>query len=116
MTVVFVAPDDSDEEDLANCEGDEHLKYQFITEETEHRPTRPQATNSSSSDRETIHRLKDLNVSNGAERRAMTTTNDQTDTASIDSNHRSSDGPSVIDRYLKHQRQYLPLKRSDSKE
>lgn len=89
MTVVFVAPDDSDDEDLANCEGDEHLKYQFITEETEHRPTRPLTTNSSSSDRETIHRLKDFNASNGAaEKRPMATTNDQTDTASIDSNHR----------------------------
>jgi len=33
MTVMFVAPDDSDEEDLANCEENNHLKYKFITDE-----------------------------------------------------------------------------------
>jgi len=57
---------------------------------------------------------------------------DGSDTTSIDSNQRYliqisisdsfffnvfyRDGPSVIDRYLKHTRQYLPVKRTDSKE
>jgi len=31
MTVIFVTPDDSDEEDLSN----NNLKYKFITDETE---------------------------------------------------------------------------------
>jgi len=35
MTVMFVAPDDSDEEDLANCEENNHLKYKFTTDEPE---------------------------------------------------------------------------------
>jgi len=35
MTVIFVAPDDSDEENLSNCEENNHLKYKFITNETE---------------------------------------------------------------------------------
>ena len=33
MTVIFVAPDESDEEELANCEENNHLKYKFITDE-----------------------------------------------------------------------------------
>ena len=36
MTVVFVAPDDSDDEELSNCDENNHLKYKFITNETEH--------------------------------------------------------------------------------
>ncbi len=36
MTVVFVAPDDSDDEDLQNCDVENHLKYKFITDEIEH--------------------------------------------------------------------------------
>ena len=35
MTVVFVAPDDSDEEELANCEEKSHLKYKFFNDENE---------------------------------------------------------------------------------
>lgn len=35
MTLIFVAPDDSDEENLSNCEENNHLKYKFITNETE---------------------------------------------------------------------------------
>jgi hypothetical protein len=31
MTVIFVAPDESDEEELANCEANNHMKYKFIT-------------------------------------------------------------------------------------
>ncbi len=31
MTVIFVAPDESDEEELTNCESSDHLKYKFIT-------------------------------------------------------------------------------------
>jgi hypothetical protein len=35
MKVIFIAPDDNDDEDLSNCEENKHLKYQFITDETE---------------------------------------------------------------------------------
>jgi hypothetical protein len=31
MTVIFVAPDESDEEELTNCEANNHMKYKFIT-------------------------------------------------------------------------------------
>jgi hypothetical protein len=67
MTVVFVAPDDSDDEELSNCEENNHLKYKFITDETEHIPKQKD-----------IDSLRDLTISNG----------EQTDTASIDSNQR----------------------------
>ena len=30
MTLVFVAPDDSDDEDLSNCEQNNHLNYKFF--------------------------------------------------------------------------------------
>lgn len=135
MTVVFVAPDDSDDEDLSNCDVENNLKYKFITNETEHN-RHSQPNNSSSSDIETIRRIKDLSMSNGNERKNALEQADGTDTASIDSNQRYlikififsflsfgfllfvfyRDGPSVIDRYLKHTRQYLPVKRTDSKE
>ncbi|CAF2385385.1 unnamed protein product [Rotaria sp. Silwood2] len=110
LTVVFVAPDDSDDEDLTNCEVDNHLKYKFITDETEHN----QVNNFSSSDIESIHRMKDLSISNGIQRKSIPEQTDGTDTASIDSYQR--DGPSVIDRYIKHTQQYLPVKRTDSKD
>lgn len=111
MTVVFVAPDDSDDEELSNCDVDNHLKYKFITEETEHNPR-----NLSSSETESIRRVGSLSTANGnnSERRRNLEQIDRTDTASIDSNQK--DGPSVIDRYLKHTRQYLPVKRTDSKD
>jgi hypothetical protein len=87
MTVVFVAPDDSDDEDLSNCEPDQHLKYKFITDETEHK-RRGQPTNSSSNDTESIRRLKDLTVSNSNERKYALEHMDGMDTASIDSTQR----------------------------
>ena len=87
MTVVFVAPDDSDDEDLANCEPENHLKYKFITDETEHRP-RLQPTNSSSSDIESIRRVKDLTVANGNDRKHSREQMDAAETASLDSNQR----------------------------
>ncbi|CAF0811791.1 unnamed protein product [Rotaria sp. Silwood1] len=110
LTVVFVAPDDSDDEDLTNCGVDNHLKYKFITDETEHN----QVKHSSSSDIESIHRIKDLSISNGNQRKSILEQTDGTDTASVDSYQR--DGPSVIDRYIKHTQQYLPVKRTDSKD
>jgi ribosomal protein L18 len=113
LTVVFVAPDDSDEENLSNFDADNHLKYKFITDETEHNRHR-KPTNSSSSDIETIRRINNSSTSNGNNRKHVLEQADGTDTASIDSSQR--DGPSVIDRYLKHTRQYLPVKRTDSKE
>ncbi len=63
MTVVFVAPDDSDDEELSNCDENNHLKYKFITNETEH-IRKPKDIDS----------IKDLKISNGG----------QTDAASID--------------------------------
>ncbi|UJR36480.1 hypothetical protein I4U23_029203 [Adineta vaga] len=113
LTVVFVAPDDSDDEDLQNCDVDNNLKYKFTSEEIEHK-RRMEPNHSSSSDTETIRRIKDLSTSNGNERKHALEQIDEMDTASMDSNQR--DGPSVIDRYLKHTRQYLPVKRTDSKE
>ncbi|CAF1238596.1 unnamed protein product [Rotaria sordida] len=110
LTVVFVAPDDSDDEDLTNCDVENHLKYKFITDETEDKQTKT----SSSSDIESIHRIKDLSISNGNQRKNILEQIDGTDTASIDSYQR--DGPSVIDRYIKHTQQYLPVKRTDSKD
>jgi len=35
MKVIFIAPDDNDDEDLSNREENKHLKYKFITDETE---------------------------------------------------------------------------------
>lgn len=91
---MFVAPDDSDDEDLSNCDVENHLKYKFLTDEIE----QPQqhATLSTTNGN---HHLEQI---------------DRADTASIDSNQK--DGPSVIDRYLKHTQQYLPVKRTDSKD
>lgn len=88
LTVVFVAPDDSDDEDLSNCDIDNSLKYKFTTEETEHNHSN-QAKRSSSSDIESIHRVKDLSVSNGNQRKHVLENTDATDTASIDSYQRS---------------------------
>jgi hypothetical protein len=79
MNVVFVAPNDSDDEDLSNCEGDNHLKYKFITNETEHNRRIKQ------NDFESNHRTKDLTASNGNGRKSVL---EQADTASIDSNQR----------------------------
>lgn len=87
MTVVFIAPDDSDEEDLANFDPDNHLKYKFITEETEHHP-RTKPTTSSSSEIETIRGIKDLSTSNGNARKSASEQADAMDTASIDSSQR----------------------------
>ncbi len=131
MKVIFIAPDDNDDEDLSNCEENKHLKYKFITDETE-RNRRVKPNNSSSSDIESIRRIQDSTSPNGNERKTILEQTDGTDTASIDSNQRYlikfflrrkmicfffyRDGPSVIDRYLKHTRQYLPVKRTDSKE
>ena len=89
MTVVFITPDDSDEEDLSNFDPDNHLKYKFITDETEHRPRTKPAT-SSSSDIETIRGIKELSTSNGKDRKNVSDQPDGTDTASIDSNQRYS--------------------------
>ena len=85
MTVVFVAPDDSDDEDLSNCEPDTHLKYKFITDETEHNP-RIKTQQSSASDIESMRRVQDLSASNGSERERHAL--DHAETASVDSNHR----------------------------
>jgi len=87
LTVVFVAPDDSDEEDLSNFDADGHLKYKFITEETEHNRNR-KPINSSSSDIETIRRIKDSSTSNGNNRKHILEQADGTDTASIDSSQK----------------------------
>lgn len=87
MTVVFITPDDSDEEDLANFDSENHLKYKFITEETEHHP-RTKPTTSSSSDIEAIRGIKDLSTSNGKDRKSVSEQADGMDTASIDSNQR----------------------------
>lgn len=108
LTVVFVAPDDSDDEDLSNCDVENHLKYKFLTDEVEQNPLPPRS--SSASEMETIRRIQTLSTTNGNHREQV----DRTDTASIDSNQK--DGPSVIDRYLKHTQQYLPVKRTDSKD
>ncbi len=87
MTVVFVAPDDSDDEDLQNCDVENHLKYKFITDEIEHN-RRMKPNKSSSSDIESVRRIKDLSMSNGNERKNGLEQADGTDTASIDSNQR----------------------------
>ncbi len=87
LTVVFVAPDDSDDEDLSNCDAENHLKYKFITNETEHNP-RKKPTNSTSSDIESIRRIKDLSASNGNEKKHVLEQADGSDTTSIDSNQR----------------------------
>ena len=135
MTVVFVAPDDSDDEDLFNCDIDDHLKYKIITDEIEYKRLYEQ-NNSSSNNIETIHRSNDSTMSNSNQGKYISKQTDATDTASIDSNQRylinlvyllykliygikfcfCRDGPSIIDRYLKHTKQYLPVKRTDSKE
>lgn len=111
MTVVFVAPDDSDDEDMSNCDVENHLKYKFITDETEHNPR-----TLSLSETESIRRVRNHSTANGNnnDRQKNLEHIDRTDTVSIDSSQK--DGPSVIDRYLKHTRQYLPVKRTDSKE
>lgn len=85
--MVFVAPDDSDDEDLHNCDVDNHLKYKFLTEEIEHR-RRMEPNRSSSSDVETIRRIKDLSTSNGNERKHVLEQIDKEDTISIDSSQR----------------------------
>ena len=78
---MFVAPDDSDDEDLHNCDVEHHLKYKFLTEEIEHN-RRMGPNHSSSSDVESIRRIKDRPAANGGELA------DGADTASIDSNLR----------------------------
>ena len=85
--MVFVAPDDSDDEDLQNCDVDNHLKYKFLTEEIEHQ-RRMEPNHSSSSDIETIHRIKDMSSSNGNERKHTLEQIDSADTISIDSAQR----------------------------
>jgi hypothetical protein len=60
MTVVFVAPDDSDDEELSNCEENNHLKYKFLIDEVE-----------------SVPKQKDLTISNGNKGKA--------EAASIDS-------------------------------
>lgn len=84
------------------------MKYKFLTDEVEQNPLPPRS--SSASEMETIRRIQTLSTTNGNHREQV----DRTDTASIDSNQK--DGPSVIDRYLKHTQQYLPVKRTDSKD
>ena len=93
---MFVAPDDSDDEDLSNCDAENHLKYKFLTDEIEQPQQQQHAILSTNNGN---HHLEQI---------------DRADTASIDSNQK--DGPSVIDRYLKHTQQYLPVKRTDSKD
>jgi hypothetical protein len=80
MTVIFVAPDDSDDEDIANCEAENHLQYKFITDETEHIPKQ--------NDSDSIHRIKDLTISNGVRGKSILEQTDETDSASIDSSQR----------------------------
>ena len=72
MTVIFVAPDDSDDEDLSNCEENSHLKYKFLTDEVESIPKKKD-----------IDSMKDLTISNGNQGKHLL---EQTDAASIDSN------------------------------
>ncbi|CAF3075479.1 unnamed protein product [Rotaria sp. Silwood2] len=103
MTVVYVAPDDSDDEDLTNCEENNHLKYKFFTNETEHNP-KPKDIDS----------IKNLTISNGDKGKKLLEQTDGTDTASVDSSQKNT--PSVIDKYLKHTRQNLPAKRTNSKD
>lgn len=77
MTVVFVAPDDSDDEDLSNGDGENHLKYRFITDETDGK-NRKQRKSSSSANAESIRTIKPTNCQ----------VTEKLDTLSIDSNHR----------------------------
>ncbi|CAF1395276.1 unnamed protein product [Adineta steineri] len=53
MTVIFVAPDDSDNEELSNCEEENHLKYKFVTDEVEFK-----------SKEKDMNSIKDLTISN----------------------------------------------------
>lgn len=87
MTVVFVAPDESDDEELSNCDVENHLKYQLINDEIE-RKRRSEPNNSSSSEIETVHRIRDVSVSNGNQRKHVVEQADGIDTASIDSYQR----------------------------
>ncbi|CAF4021417.1 unnamed protein product [Rotaria sordida] len=103
MTVVFVAPDDSDDEDLTNCEENNHLKYKFLTNEIEH--------NLKTKD---IDSIKDLSISNGDRGKNLLEQTDGTDTTSIDSSQKNI--PSVVDKYLKHTSQNLPAKHTNSKD
>ncbi|CAF4840030.1 unnamed protein product, partial [Rotaria sp. Silwood1] len=101
MTVVYVAPDDSDDEDLTNCEENNHLKYKFFTNEIEY--------NSKDKD---IDSMKNLTISNGNDKGKNLL--EQTDTASVDSSQKNI--PTVVEKYLKHTRQSLPVKRTNSKD
>ena len=70
MNVVFVAPDDSDDESLSNYEDKNNLKYKFTTDEIEH-----------SVKQKNIHLKKDLVNSNDGEAKhllAETSTPDKT--------------------------------------
>ncbi|CAF4632895.1 unnamed protein product [Rotaria sp. Silwood1] len=101
MTVVYVAPDDSDDEDLTNCEENNHLKYKFFTNEIEY--------NSKDKD---IDSMKNLTISNGNDKGKNLL--EQTDTASVDSSQKNI--PPVVEKYLKHTRQSLPVKHTNSKD
>ena len=82
MTVVFVAPDDSDDEDLSTFEGENQLKYKFITEETEHK------NRASATSQESNQRSRDATLSNGNESKSTVQRLDNADAVSIDSSQR----------------------------
>ncbi|CAF3575253.1 unnamed protein product [Rotaria socialis] len=103
MTVVFVAPDDSDDDDLSICDEHSHLKYKFFTDETENSPKHKD-----------IDSIKDLSISNGNSEKHLREQAEETDTTSIESNHRYV--PPVINKYVKYTRQKLPTKRTNSKD
>ncbi|CAF1001318.1 unnamed protein product [Didymodactylos carnosus] len=116
MNVVFVAPDnDSDTEELTNLT-ENNLKYKFISNKTDHsyETSHPRCKQqSTSSDHNNSHSENSnrtiVNGSNDSSK--LKATLEQSSNAS-ESNTKT--GVSVIDRYLKSTRQYLPLKRTDS--
>lgn len=54
MTVIFVAPDESDDDETSSCDGNAHLQYKFLNDE--------EGCPSKSKD---IESMKDLTISNG---------------------------------------------------
>ncbi|CAF0936196.1 unnamed protein product [Didymodactylos carnosus] len=121
MNVVFVAPDnDSDSEDLTNLT-ENSLKYKFISNETDyqaeipHRNRKQQSVSSEKNSSQDIFSNQTIkNIVNGSSNSPKTKAALEQPIEDGDSELNANDGASVIDRYLKSTKQYLPLKRTDS--
>ncbi|CAF1091956.1 unnamed protein product [Adineta ricciae] len=82
MTVIFVAPDESDGDETSSCDGNTHLQYKFLNDE--------EGCPSKAKD---IESMKNLTISNGSHDKNLL---QQINTTNVDNGSQKT--PSVIDR------------------